>query len=511
MKLKFTLIIFIVLAVISKLFLVGEGLYTFPDEFRYIASQDAFEALRNGDITKALSMCYTVDGRPGLVLLGLLPAACQILIANFFLLPYNSPEIDLILFSYNIFIYVLILWVLFKIVVRLGFTLENALIAVFLYAVGVNSWLYIRHAFPYDTALLIILYAIHLLLKNREKIALFTTLCFSALMTLAFTVYPGFYLLQFAAAFYFIYLIYKQKNIVRLCFAATLPVIAIIGLFELGAKYSHKSYFLDAKHLSGTIIFGDFSDTLIFPLKYLWICDSFVGAIVFLLFLAGAYYILVSLFRNNKLLNLTTDMLVFLSALCLILFLFMVQGPLLGKMVFYGRIFHQFYPFIVIIAIIALQQIFIRYPFRYLPNSLMLLAFLVQIYNIVDIKEVSYPRNFNRIVQTQLKTYKKVAYHCEMKIPGTVLSVPHDCIPYQPSPSKTQVTDTVSTLHLVNVCYMWLPDHGTTKAPLEISAKILYQRPHFTNYEPYLFEGSTQIQREMYRKSRYIMTAFETP
>jgi hypothetical protein len=511
MKIKTTLIIFIVLAVISKLFLIGEGLYTFPDEFRYIASQDAFEALRNGDFSKALSMCYTVDGRPGLVLVGLLPAACQIVTANFFMLPYNSPQIDLILFIYNIFIYVLILWVLFKIGKRLGFTIENALLAVFLYAVGVNSWLYIRHAFPYDTSLLIILYALYLLLKNSKKITLIIALFFSALMTLAFTVYPGFYLFQLSAAVYFAYLIFKQNSFFRLGLVAIFPLIFIIGLFELGAKYSHKSYLLDAKNLSGTIIFGDFSDTLIFPLKYLWICDSFVGAIVFLLFLAGAYYILVSLFRNNKLLNLTKDMLVFLSALCLILFLFMVQGPLLGKMVFYGRIFHQFYPFIVIIAIIALQQIFIRYPFRYLTYSFILLAFLVQIYNIIGIKEVSYPRNFNRIVQTQLKTYKQVAYHCEMNIPGTVLSIPHDCIPYHPSPSKTQVADTVSTLNLVNVCYMWLPDHGTTKEPLEISAKILYQRPHFTNYEPYLFEGSTQIQREMYRKSRYIMTAFETP
>lgn len=510
MKIKTTLIIFIVLAVISKLFLIGEGLYAFPDEFRYIASQDAFEALRNGDFNKALSMCYTVDGRPGLVLVGLLPAACQIVTANFFMLPYNSPQIDSVLFAYNIFIYVLILWVLFKIGKRLGFTIENALLAVFLYAVGVNSWLYVRHAFPYDTSLLIILHAIYLVLKNSKKITTLISLYFSALMTLAFTVYPGFYLLQLAAVLYFAYLIFKQNSFFRLGFIAIFPLVFIIGLFELGAKYSHKSYLLDAKNLSGTITFGDFSDTLVFPLKYLWICDSFVGAMIFIMFLMGAYYILDSLFRSNKPINMTTDVLVFLSAFCMVLFAFMIQGPLFGKMVFYGRLFHQFYPFIVIIAIIALQHLLMTYPLRYLLYSLILLAFSVHVFNIVSVKNISYPRNFNREVQTKLKKYKKVEHTSEMKIPGTVLSVPHDCFPYNPSTSNAQVEDTIHTLQLINVCYMWLPAHGTQKESKVMAGKLLYQRPHFTNYEPYLFEGTTQIQRDMYKKSRFEMMAIET-
>jgi hypothetical protein len=58
---------------------------------------------------------------------------------------------------------------------------------------------------------------------------------------------------------------------------------------------------------------------------------------------------------------------------------------------------------------------------------------------------------------------------------------------------------------------MWLPGHGTQKESKVIPGKLLYQRPHFTNYEPYLFEGTTQIQRDMYRKSQFKMMAFETP
>ena len=92
-------------SVLLKIAILGSGLYTFPDEFRYIASQDAFEAIRQGDWQKAIKLMYTVDGRPALVLVGLIPAAAQILTANIFMIPYNCQAIDYIcmgtIYSYS--------------------------------------------------------------------------------------------------------------------------------------------------------------------------------------------------------------------------------------------------------------------------------------------------------------------------------------------------------------------------------------------------------------------------
>jgi hypothetical protein len=494
--------------ILLKCFILGSGLYTFPDEFRYIASQDAFEALMHGDWHKAVKMMYTVDGRPGTVVLGLIPAGLQILTANFFLLSYNCQAMDYILYGYNLLIYVAILRCIYLLAKNNGLNENQALFAAFVYGCGVNAWIYIRHAFPYDTSLLLILYSCYYLLKNSKMLKLKHAVVLGILLAWSFAVYPGFYLLIMAVALTFAVLVFLNGHFWRLSLAAFASGISVLAMFEWLAKFVGTSYLLEARNLSGTIIFGDFSDTLLFPVKYLWQSDLLVGILIFIGSILGVVYLIRPLVKQPLKEYLASNRNQLLNVIVMgILVVFMLQGPLFGKMVFYGRIFHQFYPFMILVATWWL--------FKHLQPSrnsvyfaLGALVFITHGWNIYRYTKIDYPRDFNRYVNANLPGYSKVQHESEMVIPQKTLTVPHDCFPYNPIKGKNAIDrDSITTLALVNVCYMWLPDLGTVKKEFKPQGKKLYHKPHFTAFYPYLFEGATQEQRVMYEQSQFQMMA----
>ena len=497
-------------SVLLKIAILGSGLYTFPDEFRYIASQDAFEAIRKGDWLKAIKLMYTVDGRPALVLVGLIPAAAQILTANFFMIPYNCQAIDYILYGYNLFIFLFILRFLYVIGLKTGLQKGHALLAVLIYACGVNAWLYIRHAFPYDTALLMVLFTIIYLINNADRMQIRHAAFTGFILALSFALYPGFYVMIAAVALVFAWIAFSRHAFLKLSATAGISGLLVLAVFEMLAKVAGTSYLLEAKHLSGTIIFGDFADTLLFPIKYMWKADYVIGIIVFAGSFVALFQFVKSVGNRSWKNQLQQNMPVLFSVSAMLALLaFMVQGPILGKMVFYGRIFHQFYPFMVLLFCWWL----FKQPRLEKPSVLYGiagLALLTNLYVAVQFRKIDYPRNFSKHINSQLTGYKKVVYDSEMKIPGKAMSVPHDCFPYLPAEIQTPFcADTAKTLVLVNNCYMWLPDLGTVKQEYRGGGKIIYRKPHFTCFYPYLFEGAEIIQREMYENSHYEMMAIE--
>ena len=500
----------ICLSVLLKIAILGSGLYTFPDEFRYIASQDAFEAIRHGDWQKAIQQMYTVDGRPALVLLGLIPAAAQIMTANFFMIPYNCQAIDFILYGYNLLIFLGILRLLYLIGLKTGIQREQSLLAVLIYACGVNAWIYIRHAFPYDSALLIILITINYLIANAGRLQIKHAIISGFLLAFSFALYPGFYVLIAAVALVFAWIAFNLHAFMKLSLSAGITGFMVLAAFELLAKMAGTSYLIEANHLSGTIIFGDFSDTLLFPLKYLWEADYIIGLVVFF----GSFYALYFFVKNtfNKSWKSYTQQnlpVLFPVVTMLAMLAFMLQGPILGKMVFYGRIFHQFYPFMILMFCWWLST----NPQISKPAvlcSIGLLALFTNLYVTIRYREIDYPRNFSKHINSHYAGYQKIVYDSEMKIPDKAMTVPHDCFPYMPEETKTPFcTDTTKTLILLNNCYMWLPDLGTVKHEYLGGGKVLYNKPHFTCFYPYLFEGAEIVQRKMYETSQYQMMAVE--
>lgn len=500
----------ICLSVLLKIIILGNGLYTFPDEYRYIASQDAFEAIRHGDWQKAIKLMYTVDGRPALVLLGLIPATAQIITANFFMIPYNCQAIDYILYGYNLFIFLFILRLLYVIGFKTGIQKEQSLLAVLIYACGVNAWLYIRHAFPYDTALLIVLFTISYLIKNADRLQKRHALFTGFLLALSFALYPGFYLLIAAVSLVFAWIAFSRQAFLKLSATAGTSGLLVLVVFEMLAKVVGTSYLQEAKHLSGTIIFGDFADTIFFPIKYLWKADYAIGIIVFIGSFIALFQFVKSVSNRSWKNQLQQNFPVLFSVSAMLaLFAFMVQGPIVGKMVFYGRTFHQFYPFMVLLFCWWL----FKQPKLDKPAVLYGiagLALLTNLYVAVQYCKIDYPRNFSKYVNAHFTGYKKVVYESEMKIPGKTMSVLNDCFPYLPDESKIPFCkDSTKTLVLVNNCYMWLPDMGTVKKDYRDGGKVIYKKKHFTNFYPYLFEGAEIVSREMYEKSGFEMIAIE--
>jgi hypothetical protein len=71
---KIFLIFALCISIMAKIFLLGKGYLSFPDEFRYIVAQDFIEFFKKGEYTTALSQLFEVQGRPGLVIAAIIPA-----------------------------------------------------------------------------------------------------------------------------------------------------------------------------------------------------------------------------------------------------------------------------------------------------------------------------------------------------------------------------------------------------------------------------------------------------
>lgn len=490
-KVKILLFVVFGISIIAKTVLLGKGYLSLPDEFRYIAAQDFIELFKKGELNAALSQLFEVQGRPGLVIAAILPAGIQILLSNYLMIPYNSATAAWVIYMYNIVIYLITLWCLFRISKKLGFDDCQSLLTLILFTFTLNGFIYLRHTFPYDTSLLFGLLAFNVQLGNNSQSI--RSLTFQGLsISACFLIYPGYFPLVFAFGLFWLFQNRASfgnagwiKHGLVFSTAFSVPFITI----ELLAGMCGKSYFFDAKQLSQTIIEGSFEEGFSFIFKYLWQVEQGVGLLYMLGLLIVLYSIFNKLINNSKIGLKPTEWLFVAIATGFVFYASLVF--FLHKMVFYGRIIHQFIPFMALFTMYGLFEVIKSEKLK--KQITVVLPIFILILSLPAYSQYSgmeYPRDFfNRSNRNGALKARNIEYYCQW-------------LSSLPRVEKFADTQNImfNKIILVNSCHpsgdsvqngkQWnhfIPSPGQ---------KLMARAPHYMSYIGYQFEGASIKQRK---------------
>src|SRR5207244_924977 len=135
--------------------LIGRGAMAFLDETMYYKAALALDALRHADVAGALNHIASNNGRPGVALLELAPAALQAI--PFALgVPPSNPRSLIIPVAMNAAVTLVTLYFFWRISLRLfDGNAAASVAAAAVYGLLVNSNLYVRHLLAIEPALCI--------------------------------------------------------------------------------------------------------------------------------------------------------------------------------------------------------------------------------------------------------------------------------------------------------------------------------------------------------------------
>lgn len=502
--LEYTLFLSIILISIYKLNLIGSGFLAFPDEFRYILSRDALKNLSELELKSSIINIFSAHGRPGDIIIKTIPSAFQFLSAKIFGLEYYESKNSFPLFLFNFLIYSCILLIIYKLA---NLTLKNnffAFFSVLIYSTLTNSHIYLRHALPYDTSLLIFILVIYKMIINIEKnesnflsIFYLGLLCF-----FAYLVYPGYILLYLVClitlALYRINIITFKTRFLHLIYFFLVSFSCLI-IFELLSRFAGTSYIKSALQLSSTITQGSFDESFLFIIKYL-IEVEFVTGIILITSLLLVVIIITIMFISDKYSKNSIIILLFFS----LTFLYVVYagyGYYFNKVVLYGRLLHQFFPFLCIFLAFSISSILSNYMMK---KSIALILSLVCIYNFFIAFEnylsYSYPRDTTWHFINNYP-YTEVTSYCEYENSWSV-------IPQRTIISKNKLetpsnnNSNFDTLLIVNSCIFY-PVNDLSKFKIfnpTPEQNLILSKKHFLNFKAYQYEGYGTNEREMLDK-----------
>jgi hypothetical protein len=396
--LKYLLITIIVLITVIKLELIGTGFMAFPDEVRYCQSGIAFQDLSNLKLFAAGKAIASTQGRPADALLNLIPITLQYITAHIYNLNYYESQNSHIVFICNFIIYCLILLVHFRFSKLLLNDSYLALASVVLFSTLTNSYLYLRHALPYDMSLLIFYLVIYKIVIYTEENSLSfkKSLLLGICSFFGFLVYPGYFPLFVVALFIlFFYKLSKEDFFKKLYYSSCYIVGSILCLiiFEKMSRFVGGSYILDAIGLSKTINQGSYEESFVFILKYLFEVERLTG-IILLISLLIYCFLMVYQIKNKTFKQHSLIMLLGIAFIGMYL-TYASAGYFFHEVVFYGRLLHQYFPFICIFSIYAINELLTKITRK--PELILFLISIIFIvnfgFNLINYNSFFYPRD----------------------------------------------------------------------------------------------------------------------
>ncbi|MHB9073409.1 MAG: hypothetical protein ACYC6G_07780 [Desulfobaccales bacterium] len=509
------LITSIVLITVIKLSLMGTGFLAFPDEMRYCQSGRALQHLSELKIDAAMKDIFTTQGRPADAIIKVIPNAMQYVTAYIFKLNYYESRNSYPLFIFNFIIYCLILVVhynLSKLLLKENFL---ALFSVLLFSTLTNSYLYLRHALPYDVSFIILYWLIY-------KIALYTeensvsskkSLVIGFCAFLGYLVYPGYFPLFIVGLFILFFNKLSSKNIYKkLIYSGyyTLGGVLCLVLFEKIARLVGRSYILDAIGLSKTITQGSFEESFVFILKYLFEVEGVTGIILligwFVFLLLMLYKIKNKTFKQYSLINLLG------LALISMYLAYASSGYFFHKMVFYGRLIHQYLPFVCIFAIFSLNEIISK-----ITHKNKLILYLISIifvinygFNFMKYNSCAYPRDIlwqlARVNNSNIAE-NIFAYDDRWPVMPKGSELNYSDINGKPISSYYNIIETGD--HFNGSIYLL---NGSTTAHIfnpKDNYSLLESKPSFMNFKAYQYDsGATMHERDYSNKVKIKIDIF---
>lgn len=476
------MVLFFIALAVFRLSLISKGHLFYSDEFRYFQAFSAWHHFLHGKIIDGIGCFFKVYARPGFVLVSLVPAGLQLFLAHWVKIP-NSAVLsffDLPSF-FNVLITLTSSVVFYRIASLLTVRRGVAAAGTVVYSMLVNSNLYIRHMSPYDYSLLCFLIAIYVMLSRQHSGSCdWRSAAFCGFLCgLGFLIYPGYYALV---------------AIVALCLAALarfdLKVLAayivslmgpILGMQALSLMVG-ASYFSDCRYVSSMINHGSFEEGFLFIVRYMHDVEGAAGAALLALALVYFCFIWARDGQASRWL---------LASAALMFGFHAVEGVVFHRMVFYGRLLHMYFPFVVLAAVRALDVID-QETWRKAAVCLWLAVSVVSF--------VPFAMAYSRLVYPGDLYFKYLAGFPVKRVLFTVSGEGID-----PAQYKRYSVVAENLLSYFDVQPGWAP------TPVPEHMELLAVAPNPLEFPSYTFEEYTPAERRLLRQRKYPMMIFVDP
>ncbi len=506
----------IIIITIIKLGLMGPGFKHNDDENLYTTSGTALKYISEFKIDSAINSIFLTKGRPASSIINLVPNAIQYVTARIFNLYYYETKNNYPLFIYNFIIYCFILILFYKIAKFLLKDTLLSLLCVLIYCTLTNSYIYLRHAYPYDASLLILLYVLFKTFKyeKNESLTSFKSLLLGLISFFGFLVYPGYFTLFLVCFLFFFFNCLSKANIFKktqYAFFYFLGSIICLFLFEVASRLGGRSLISDALTLSNTIDNGSFEESFSFIIKYLFSVEHINGIIIiiglalfcFILLYNIRFYINNNKFSDkpipqNKFIRINSDLLLLGSLIIVIFLAFASSGYFFHKMVFYGRLVHQYILFLIIFAVFS-----INYLLDKITKKKNLILFLISILFIIQFsvnfstyKSLGYPRD---IVWDLSKKYDLKKIKSVFEFDDQYSQVEAVMYHSRYFERKNLLPNNIIILNCFeyNCPYDFSEYHPYTP---EKNYHLIAVKPHFLTFKAYQFEGYGIMERKNLEK-----------
>jgi len=471
-KYLYKLLIFLLIVTnLYKFRLITGGYMTEPDEKRYLMAWRALKHLMQGDIEGFSLAVFSAQGRPAEILVKMIPATLQFISAKIFHLDFFETQNFYIVFLFNFVIYTLTLWLLFKIFQFIFNNKTLSVFGVFSYSLLINSYVYLRHVYPYDTSLLLFLLVLYKIISVYQS-------SFFALFVI-------FALLNWTI------LRENTRQYFKLTASYVMGSIVVLLLFEGFSRLGNTSYMHNALTLSGTVIQGDFFDTPTFLFRYLFEVEMLIGAVIILSLILFIFKI-PKIVRSKKP---SDNILIIIVASYFIFYaLYVSLGYFAHQFTMYGRILHQFFPVIWLIILYVFSEMRFEIQQKFMP-IIAIGATILFVFQMQNYLQIAYPRD---VYWTYLRQYKRENITELTEFEDSWSNLPERIF----LPLENYSNERITT---INTYYFYPVEDVSKYHPYQIKKddKLIFDKPHFLNYKPYQFEGYNLKERKNIRKFRF--------
>lgn len=484
---------------IARLSIQGKGYLDDTDELPFLVLLDNYDQLIVLNPHAWNVLVFDMWSNYVEITIRLVQAAVLKVYADWKSIPASSTEALIVMGMFNVLVSMLISLMFYKILRRLKFKQVDALLGMFLAGTLLNTNLYTRHILPYETSLLFHLISIYLLLvpKLNKRIVL-TAGVFCAV---GYFNYYGNFLLLFIA---WTLLMYRVWGRYRVKFTYTLllsiPSVALLFFFEWVSSLSSQSYIAFQFLFSTTIFHGSLEEGLVYIFKYFSLVETPWGMFLLLLSTMGILY---SLFYKEVVPTLASRL---FQISVLFYLLYGLQAVLAGKMVFYGRVLHLFYPFMAL-GVLIMVNVYPKIRWICFTGAFINLFFVVQ-----DLNSIGYPRSitYQLGLFSDLDEYK---YVNELKpvlnynYRERFIDQSFEGIPEISLQLIEQNANYAGSHTLLNFAFFFhYPDSFMETYEQfipKVRQELIFSKPHFMSHPAYTFEYCTMYGRSFFLEKKF--------
>lgn len=482
------LVIVLLILFLGRLTFLGYGHLEDTDEGPYYLILENFKQLRVWNIDSWNSMVFFAWSNYIESFIRFIQTFFLHVYADTRGIPYAVPESLAVIAFFNILFSICIGVAFYKILRVLKYSRGLASLGVLVLGAFFNQNLYIRHILPYDSSFFFHLVSICILLSRPSQ---YLCVFFAGVLgAIGFFNYYGnfpLYIITYCLILYTILDNWKLWLFKSVLFAS--PLIGFFLFFQYLSVQSGESYWLFLKIFTTTIFHGSPEESLVFIYKYFYEVEGVWGICSLVVSVFGSY-VLLKKWMTNK--NDPSAILVFSSIAVYVIYA--VYAYATGEFVFYGRVVHLFYPFIVIGIIACIHE------YRKMKIPLVLGAVLNFANVVITLNSLGYPRS----MIYEFGLYNKGNYQYQFDLKPAIIydhQVPlfekmGENLPKIYLPKFHVRNDYQDSFLLKNFGFFYhYPDTfmKTYKyIPIESNGELLVSRLHFMSFPAYTYEYCTQ-------------------